>query len=64
MQFSSSRYEEEEPLLDEILQERAYVIRKLKALYDWGILAAIRGDEPYCPLRVKTFDKHAEDLNG
>lgn len=63
VQFSNSKYEEEEPLLDEILQERAYVIRKLKALYDWGILAAIRGDEPYLSFsKIKTFDKHAEDL--
>lgn len=63
VQFSSARYEEEEPLLDEILQERAYVIRKLKALYDWGILAAIRGEEPYLSFsKVRTFDKHAEDL--
>ncbi len=63
IQFSSARYDDEEPQIEEILQEHTFIIKKLKALYDWGILAAIRGNEPYLSFsKVKIYEKHAADL--
>lgn len=63
IKFSDAGYEDKLPSLHDELQEKAIVIEKIKAVYDWGILAAIVGDEPYLSFaKVNTYERHKYDL--
>lgn len=63
IQFSKASYEEAIPEYNDILQERFYLIEKMKAVYDWGILAEIMDGEKFLSYaKVKVYDKHAKDL--
>ena len=45
------------------LGDRFELIEKLKAVYDWTILADILGDEEYISVaKVKTYQRHGQDL--
>lgn len=66
--FSAASYEEDRELLDGILQERCYLIDKLKAIYDWSILAEIldggelNGRQYLSVSKVNVYEKHKKDL--
>lgn len=66
--FSASSYDEDRELLDGILQERCYLIDKLKAIYDWSILAEIldggelNGKQYLSVSKVNIYEKHKKDL--
>lgn len=53
---------------DTILQERAYLLDKLKAIYDWSLLSDIldggklNGKQYLSVSKVKIYEKHKEDL--
>ena len=45
------------------LGDRFELIEKLKAVYDWAILADVLGDEKYISFaKVKSYDQHRKDL--
>ena len=66
--FSSPSYEEDRESIDGILQERCYLIDKLKAIYDWSILAEIldggelNGKQYLSVSKVNIYEKHKKDL--
>lgn len=61
--FSDGKYEELQDQLSDILEEKMYLIEKLKAIYDWSILAEIRQGQPYLSYaKVNVYDKHQHDL--
>ncbi len=63
IQFSSAQFDDDLPVLENFLQDKLYLVEKLKAIYDWGILAEIRGEEPYLSYaKVNTYEKHKLDL--
>lgn len=46
-----------------VLGDKFELIERLKAIYDWSILADALNDEKYISYaKVKTYDKHANDL--
>lgn len=56
-------YEDNEETYRELLLERFELIEKIKALYDWAILADILKGETYISFaKVKTYDEHRHDL--
>ena len=56
-------YEDNEETYRELLLERFELIEKIKALYDWAILADILKGEAYISFaKVKTYDEHRHDL--
>lgn len=61
--FSDGKYEEIQDQLSDVLEEKLYFIEKLKAIYDWAILAEIRQSQPYLSYaKVKVYEKHQYDL--
>ncbi|MDD4088903.1 MAG: type II CRISPR RNA-guided endonuclease Cas9 [Tissierellia bacterium] len=61
--FSGSSYDEDLIILRSILLERSYLLEKLKAIYDWAILAEIRKGEQYLSFaKVNVYEKHKKDL--
>lgn len=67
--FSSGSYDEDRVLLDNILMERCYLVDKLKAIYDWSILAEIldggelNGKQYLSVSKCASYDKHKKDLS-
>ena len=46
-----------------VLGDKFELIEKLKAVYDWAVLADILGDEKYISFaKVKSYNKHGKDL--
>ncbi|MEE0956763.1 MAG: type II CRISPR RNA-guided endonuclease Cas9 [Ruminococcus sp.] len=46
-----------------VLGDKFELIEKLKAVYDWAVLADILGNEKYISVaKVKSYDKHGKDL--
>lgn len=61
--FSGSKYEEEYDKLANILEDRIFCIDKLKAIYDWALLADIRqGYKFLSQSKSAVYDKHKYDL--
>lgn len=62
--FTDSTYEDKVSELESILNERMYLVNKLKAIYDWGILTNIIGDNSYLSdAKVEIYEKHKKDLS-
>ena len=56
-------YEEKSAEYQSLLGERFIVIEKLKAVYDWAVLADILDGERYISCaKVKSYEKHRSDL--
>lgn len=63
LSFSESTYDEYQPLIEEELGERFFIIAQAKAIYDWAILADILGDHEYLSdAKVSVYEKHRQDL--
>lgn len=61
--FSSGKYEEEYGQLEDILDEKLYLIEKCKAIYDWTILADILQGQAYLSFaKTAVYEKHQKDL--
>jgi len=61
--FSDHKYEERFEILQNVLLDRIQLLEYLKAIYDWGILARVLGDEKYLSYaKTKVYDKHKNDL--
>ena len=59
----SSGYDENADTYETIFKERFELIEKIKAIYDWAILANILKNENYLSFaKVKVYDKHKDDL--
>lgn len=58
-----SGIEEKEAQLEEILQEKMFLFLKLKAVYDWSVLADVLKGEAYLSdAKIKNYEKHKSDL--
>lgn len=58
-----SGIEEKEAQLEEILQEKMGILLKLKAVYDWSVLADVLKGEAYLSdAKIKNYEKHKSDL--
>ena len=56
-------FEEKSHEYEQVLGDRYELIDKLKAIYDWAILADILRDEKYISFaKVKSYEKHKSDL--
>ncbi|MCH5265517.1 MAG: type II CRISPR RNA-guided endonuclease Cas9 [Lachnospiraceae bacterium] len=63
LSFLDGKYDENIVAVEEQFPEYAYAIEKMKAIYDWGILADILGEEKYLSYsKVKLYEKHGKDL--
>lgn len=63
LSFSDGKYEEQADQLSNILGDRFYCIEKLKAVYDWSILADIlKGKKYISEAKVEIYEKHKKDL--
>ena len=61
--FSTSTYDEKYGELEQQLGEKMYIIDKLKAVYDWAVLADILKNEKYISYaKVNLYKKHKKDL--
>lgn len=62
--FRDGNYEEKDAELQSLLDEDNYeVMQLLKQMHDWGLLANImRGEQYLSDARIKSYEKHAEDL--
>lgn len=66
--FAEADYEKQREILDDELQEKAYLLDKLKAIYDWTILSEILeggemdGKSYLSVAKVKLYDEHKKDL--
>ncbi len=59
----SEKYADNEEAYSAALGERFDLIEKLKAIYDWGVLADIRQNEQFISIAMdKRYCKHREDL--
>lgn len=59
----SGKFEDAQAELESILGERFELIVKMKAIYDWAVLADILDGEKYISFaKVKTYEKHKSDL--
>lgn len=62
--FSDDNYDEKFEVLESILAERIQLLEYLKAIYDWGFLARVLGDEIYLSYaKTKVYNKHKKDLH-
>ena len=56
-------YDENSVKYEETFHEKFELIAKIKAIYDWALLAEIMNDEQYISCaKVKQYEKHHEDL--
>ncbi len=64
VKFSESKYDEETSLvLEEKIPEEYFVLREIKALYDWSVLVDILGDQDfYSFAKVGLYDRHGKNL--
>lgn len=61
--FSESKYDEHHDDIADILQEKMYVVDKLKAVYDWALLSEIlSGKQSLSEAKIAVYDKHKKDL--
>lgn len=61
--FKDANYEDKVDTINSVLQEKAYIIEKIKAIYDWGILADLMDGEMYISFaKTKIYDEHKNDL--
>ena len=62
--FRDGNYEEKDAEMQTLLDEEKYeVVQLLKQMHDWGLLANImRGEQYLSDARVKSYEKHAQDL--
>lgn len=61
--FSNPNLDESMPLLESQLGDRVFLIEKLKAIYDWGVLSdMLQGEKFLSFAKVKSYDKHENDL--
>ena len=59
----SSGYDENADLYETTFKERFELIEKIKAIYDWAILANILNNEKYLSFaKVNVYEKHKKDL--
>lgn len=59
----SGKFEDAQAELESILGERFELVAKMKAIYDWAVLADILSGEKYISFaKVKTYEKHKSDL--
>ena len=59
----SKKFEEKSNELQNILGEKFELLEKLKAIYDWAVLADILQGEQYISYaKVKTYEIHQDDL--
>lgn len=58
-----SGYDENEVIYESVFGERFELIERIKAVYDWSVLADIlRGEDYISYAKVKTYNKHKSDL--
>ncbi len=58
-----SGIEEKEAQLETILQEKMGILLKLKAVYDWSVLAdVLKGERYLSDAKIKNYEKHKSDL--
>lgn len=61
--FKDSNYENNLGTMEDELQDKIIVINKLKAVYDWGVLAEVMDGENYLSYaKVRIYDEHKSDL--
>lgn len=61
--FSESKYDDNHDAIADILQEKMYVIDKLKAVYDCALLSEIlSGKQSLSEAKIALYDKHKKDL--
>ncbi|MEL7604443.1 MAG: type II CRISPR RNA-guided endonuclease Cas9 [Sedimentibacter saalensis] len=61
--FSDGKYEEIQNQLSDILEDRMYLIDKLKAIYEWAILSEICNGQKFLSYaKVSVYEKHEQDL--
>ena len=62
--FRDGNYDEKDAEMQTMLDEESYeIVQLLKQMHDWGLLANImRGEQYLSDARVKSFEKHAQDL--
>ena len=62
--FAERNFEEDAVFFEEALLERYYIIAKAKTVYDWALLADIKGDYSYISdAKVALYEKHRTDLD-
>ncbi len=58
-----SGYDDKADALDSLLEDRFFLVEKMKAVYDWAILADILKDYSYVSdAKVFSYEKHKKDL--
>lgn len=58
-----SGYDEKADIYESVLGERFELIERLKAVYDWAVLADVLGDSKYLSYaKCDVYDKHRSDL--
>ena len=62
--FRDGNYDEKDAEVQTLLDEESYeTVQLLKQMHDWGLLANImRGEQYLSDARVKSYEKHANDL--
>ena len=62
--FRDGNYDEKDAEMQTLLDEDSYeTVQLLKQMHDWGLLANImRGEQYLSDSRVKSYEKHAQDL--
>lgn len=61
--FADAGYDETREELDGVLEDRVYLLDKLKAIYDWAVLTDILQGENYLSsAKVGIYEKHKKDL--
>ena len=62
--FRDGNYDEKDAEMQTLLDEDSYeTVQLLKQIHDWGLLANImRGEQYLSDARVKSYEKHAQDL--
>lgn len=62
--FKGSKYEEDYDDLSNLLNEKIYIVDKLKSIYDWSILEnLLKGKKYLSEAKVEVYEKHKKDLN-
>lgn len=63
VEFTNGKFDENENKLTDILNERIVIIKNIKALYDWAVLADILRSEKYISFaKVKEYDTYKDEL--
>ncbi|MCR6546737.1 type II CRISPR RNA-guided endonuclease Cas9 [Dehalobacterium formicoaceticum] len=61
--FNNEDYETNKDQLAALLDDRMFYLEKLKAIYDWSVLANIRQGEKYLSYtKTAVYEKHKKDL--